>query len=321
MTTAPAVAMVLALLLAPARDAIAGQGRLSLSGFLDIGVVRDGAGTWQVGPIQRSYIVLAGAEPLGDDLHATFRLGHRFETDTGAIEGNGKPLWHDSATVGVSGRFGSVQLGRRMDALYANDWVFDPWHCYDRVASPAWSLWRHNFASDPKGNAGMPEWGRLNNGIFYDSAPLGGVSLHFSGSPEFSAGDRAKAMMTALKYQGSRVVALAARGRNSAGERAGFLGLKLMYPVLSVMAARDIGTSGAARSTALTLGATYVAGDLTFRLGTGRVSSDGAVRQTMLAIGASRQLSKRFGWYVDAARKRYPTHSARTFGIGMTQRF
>jgi hypothetical protein len=61
---------------------------------------------------------------------------------------------HDDATVGISGKFGALQADPRMDALYANDRIFARWNCDDRIASPAWDLWRHNFASDPKAKLG-----------------------------------------------------------------------------------------------------------------------------------------------------------------------
>ena len=92
MSLRPALAMALACCCAA--DGAKAQSQLSISGLVDIGVYRDTAGTWNVGPIQRSNITFAGVEDLGGGLAATFTLNHRFETDTGQTEKVGKPFFH-----------------------------------------------------------------------------------------------------------------------------------------------------------------------------------------------------------------------------------
>lgn len=312
----------LAWLLALAPAAAWCQEGVAVSGFIDVGIYRDIDKTWQVGPIQRSNLAFSGREALGDGLVLTFRLSTRFETDTGRIEESNKPFWHDEATIGLSGKFGSVQVGRRMDALYANDWIFDPWNYYDRIASPGWDLWRHNFASDPTANHGdTPDWGRLNNGIFYDSADMGGFTLHVSGSPESSPGDRKKALMTALRYQHPNGAAMLARGRNSAGDTDSFVGLKLIRSGFSLMGAYDVSKSGVSTAKALTFGASMTARQTTYRAGVGRVDVDGIRREKMLGLGVKQALSKRTSLYADFARKAFPARTASTYGIGVVHTF
>ncbi|MBD8528938.1 MULTISPECIES: porin [unclassified Massilia] len=310
----------LACALAPA--AAWGQGGVKVSGFIDAGIYRDIDQAWKVGPIQRSNLAFSGGEDLGGGVAFTFRLSTRFETDTGTLEESNKPLWHDEATVGLTGAFGSIQVGRRMDALYANDWIFDPWNYYDRIASPGWDLWRRNFASDPTANrGGTPDWGRLNNGIFYDSPDLAGFTLHLSGSPESAPGDRNKALMTALRYQHANGAAMIARGRNSAGDTVSFVGLKLIRSAWSVMGGYDLSKSGASTARALTLGASVNVGPMTYRAGVGRVDVDGVREEKMLGLGVKRALSKRTSVYADFARKVYPARAASTYGVGMVHTF
>ena len=130
----------------------AAQSNVTISGSLDIGVFRDTAGVKNVGTIQRSHLQFAGSEDLGDGLAATFRLRHRLDLDTGTPEGNGsKPFWHGESTVGLRGGFGALRLGRALDAIQSQDWAFDPWENYDRIASPAWDLWHWNYSADPVG--------------------------------------------------------------------------------------------------------------------------------------------------------------------------
>lgn len=195
-------ALILGLVAAPAHA----QSSVSISGSIDIGIYRDTNKVWNVGPIQRSNIAFSGQEDLGNGLAATFNLSQRFDPDTGALEGTpNKPLFHGESTIGLKGDFGSLKLGRRLDAMYNNDWDFDPWYYFDRVASPAWDLWHYNFPSDPKDNNGTPDYGRLNNGIFYDSPVFGGVSIHLSGSPETPTGDKNKPYTAAVKYANEAV--------------------------------------------------------------------------------------------------------------------
>lgn len=298
-----------------------GHEGVTVSGFIDAGIYRDIDKTWQVGPIQRSNLAFSGREDLGG-VAVTFRLSTRFESDTGALEESNKPFWHDEATIGIIGKFGSLQVGRRMDALYAHDWIFDPWNYYDRIASPGWDLWRHNFASDPRANrGGTPDWGRLNNGIFYDSPDVGGFTLHLSGSPESSPGDRKKALMSSVRYQSPHGAAMIARGRNSAGDTDSFVGLKLIRGGVSVMGALDLSKSGSSTAKALTLGASYVVGRTTFRAGAGRVDVDGIRKEKMLGLGVKQALSKRTSLYADFARKAYPARTASTYGVGMVHTF
>jgi len=298
------------------------QAGVTVSGFIDAGVYRDIDKGWKVGPIQRSNLAFSGVEDLGNGIAFTFRLSTRFETDTGAVEESNKPLWHDEATMGLSGKFGSLQVGRRMDVLYANDWIFDPWNYYDRIASPAWDLWHYNFASDPSANrGGTPDWGRLNNGIFYDSPSLAGFTLHVSGSPESSPGDRRKALMTALRYQHANGAAMLAHGHNSAGDTDSFVGLKLIVSRFGVMGGYDVSKSGTSTAKGWSLGASMRVGQTTLRAGAGRLDVDGIRKEKMLGLGIKQALSKRTSLYADFARKVYPARTASTYGAGMVHTF
>lgn len=297
------------------------QSSVKISGYLDIGIYRDTAKTWQVGSIQRSNIQFSGVEDLGGGLAATFNLSHRFNPDTGANESATKPFFHGESTVGLKGAFGSVQVGRRLDAMYANDWEFDPWYNFDRVASPAWDLWHYNFPSDPTGNSGTAEYGRLNNGIFYDSPSFGGFSAHLSGSPETAPGSTNKPYTAALRYSGGMFAAMVAHGKNSAGNTDTFAGLKATISNASLMGAYDVSRAGPSKAKSATLGATYAIGQTTLRAGWGQVDVDGVKAEKVAGLGAVYALSKRTSVYADFAHKRFPTSSANTYGVGLAHSF
>lgn len=297
------------------------QSSVTISGLVDIGIFRDTNSVWNVAPIQRSNIAFSGTEDLGGGLAATFKLSHRFDTSTGANEGGGKPFWHGESTVGMKGSFGSVQFGRRLDAMYSNDWEFDPWYYFDRIASPAWDLWHYNFPSDPKGNSGTPDFGRLNNGIFYDSPTFGGATVHLSTSPEKQPGDLNRPVTAAVKYKRGFFSGMIARGRNSAGNTDTYIGLRANLDKLSVMGAHDVSKAAPSTAKATTVGVSYALGQAELRAGWGQVDVDGVKAEKVLGLGAVYHLSKRTNIYADIARKTFPTSSANTYGVGVAHSF
>lgn len=296
------------------------QSSVSISGMIDIGLYRDVNHTTNIGSIQRSNIAFSGVEDLGGGYGVTFKLSHRFNPDTGDNESTTKPFFHGESTVGLKGPFGSVQFGRRLDAMYNNDWQFDPWDYFDRIASPAWDLWHYNFPSDPKGNAGTAEYGRLNNGIFYDSPTFGGVAIHLSGSPE-TTGTGRKPFTAALTYNTDAVAAMVAHGKNSDGNTDTFLGLRGNLGKLSVMGAYDVSKAGTSTAKTSTLGATYALDVATLRAGVGQVDVDGVKAEKVVGIGAIRYLSKRTSIYADFAHKTFQTFSGNTYGLGVAHSF
>lgn len=297
------------------------QSSVKISGYLDVGVYRDTSHVWNVGPIQRSNIAFSGSEDLGHGLSATFMLSTRFDTGTGALESATKPFWHGESTVGLKGAFGSVQFGRRLDATYAQDWQFDPWYYFDRIASPAWDLWHYNFPSDPRGNSGTAEYGRLNNGIFYDSPTFAGFAVHLSGSPETVPGDSKKPLSGSLTYNSERFAAMASHGRNSAGNTDNFFGAKATFSPLSIMAAYNVSKAGASKAKALTTGVEYTIGAVTLKGGWGKVEVDGTTAGKVTGAGASYALSKRTAVYADFGHKKFANDSANTYGVGVAHSF
>lgn len=302
-------------------DALAQSSGITMSGVLDTGIYRDAARVWQVGPIQRSHLRLDGIEDLGDGLSATFALSHRFDSGDGRLESATKPFWYGESTVGLKGGFGSVQVGRRLDALYSLDWEFDPWANYDRVSSPAWDLWHTRYPSDPRGNNGSVEYGRLNNGVFFDSAPVAGFSAHLSGGVDREPGDTGRARGAAVRYADGGFSGVLARQINSRGDTVSFLGLKQAFGDLALMGVVDVSKSEGSTARALTLGATYAWGRTTLKAGWGRLRVDGRSAETMLGLGASHALSKRTSVYADLAFKRIAGRDVTLPGVGVMHAF
>ena len=330
MINRPALSALLALsVLASAPASVFAQSNVAISGFLDVGVFRGFDKTKNVGTIQRSNLAFSGSEDLGDGLAATFKLSTRMDLDTGTTEGVGKkPFWQGESTVGLKGGFGAVRLGRALDVVYANDWAYDPWYNFNRIASPAWQLWHYNYASDRTSNTGSAEYGRLANGVFYDSPTFGGFAAHLSGayensdtSPGAGTGNNFGA---SLNYDKGPVSAMLAHSKNSNGDTVTFAGGKYTIDSLQLMGAYDTSTFAAAvdsKAKVLTLGAIYSVGLTALKLGWGRLDLDGA-KTDFVGLGADYLLSKRTTLYVSAGHNDPKGgHATSAYGAGISHSF
>lgn len=295
------------------------QSNVNISGTLDVGVYRDTADTWNVGTIGRSHLQFAGTEDLGNGLAATFKLRTRFDIDTGATEGAGsKPFWHGESTVGLKGGFGALRFGRALDAIQGQDWAFDPWENYDRIASPAWDLWHWNYSADPHGGGS----GRVANAIFYDAPTLMNTAVHLSFSPETQSGDLHRTAAASAVYAAGPLKALLGYGRNSAGATDGSLGLRGNLGALSLMGLYNVSRLNGSKAKATTLGAEYSIGQVSLKGGWGQVDVDGIKEEKIASVGAAYALSKRTSVLADLASKRFPgTGSKSTYGLGVTHSF
>lgn len=304
------------------------QSSISISGLIDIGVYRGFDKMKNIGTIQRSNIAFSGSEDLGGGLAATFKLSHRFDADTGQPEGAGsKPFWQGESTVGLKGGWGSVRLGRALDAVWANDWAYDPWYNFNRIASPAWQYWHFNYSSDRTSNNGSAEFGRLSNGVFYDSPGFGGFAFHFSGAFEDSAGAGGGTGNNAglsLNYDQGPISLMLAHSKNSSDDTVSFFGAKYSFGDLSLMGAYDRSKFEAASDSVAkvyTLGATYKIGVAELKAGYGRLDVDGA-KSKFFGLGGDYWLSKRTSLYVSAGHNKPNAGDDTTaYGVGIAHSF
>lgn len=310
-----------------ASPAVAQNGSgVSISGFLDAGVFRSFDKVNQLGTIQRSNLAFSGVEDLGGGLKATFRLSTRFDVGDGMGEDAGrKPFWHDESTVGIVGDFGKVRLGRALSALWANDWAFDPWSNNNRVASPAWYYWHPLTPTDRASNNGFAEYGRVNNGVFYDSPMVGGFTLHLSAATERTTaeGRDGRGYSASLNYAQDALSGMLAYERNGSGDRAAFVAGKYQFGKAAVMAAYDDSRMAdhGDRSRAFTLGGTYQVNAITLKAGYGRQRYNGDTHQ-FVSLGADYALSKRTTLFASLGHQRPDHEGSRTaFGVGMSHAF
>ena len=77
------------------------------------------------GGFNSSRLGFNGVEELGAGLRANFWLEHGFNVDTGSVSDAAR-FWNRRATVGLSGGFGEVRLGRDFTPTYTTFSNFDP---------------------------------------------------------------------------------------------------------------------------------------------------------------------------------------------------
>ena len=336
----PILALCILAAASPAVHAAASS--VSLYGFLDVGVHDSNRGPAQLGTIQRSYVGLRGEEDLGAGLAATFNLQHRFDVDTGLAEASGaQPFFYGESTVGLRGDFGAVRLGRALTPMWAQDWAFDPWANFDRIASPAWQIFHPSYRSDPHHNGAIGDYSRLNNGVFYDSPALHGLTVHAAlgaekdPTPDANGlADSARPLGASLNYARGPFAAMLAGERNSAGDRTWFAGTSYRMGATTLMgsysrtslSAESLAFLGdrSARRRALTLGLTHVIGANTWKLGWGRdFEGYGTAGATNYAgVGVGHALSKRTTVYADMGLAD-PANAQRTtrWGVGISHAF
>lgn len=107
---------------------------------------------------------MKGAEDLGGGLKANFVLESGFNVDTGSAADSTR-LFNRRATVGLSGAFGAVDLGRNYTA-------------YDALRGATNNQYDSNFATTATvWNNGVRDYAnRIDNSIAYTSPSFGGIS-------------------------------------------------------------------------------------------------------------------------------------------------
>jgi predicted porin len=153
-------------------SAASAQSSVTLSGMVDMGVIRRGTATgydWTTGGSQSGYnnFTLSGREDLGGGMFAFFTLNHRFRLNDGtinsAVNNTNSPTFYRNTAVGLGGAFGDIRLGRILMPLQDMNGGFDP------------------FLTGTVGSVhsgGISATIRANNAIYYRSPNMGGLTVH-----------------------------------------------------------------------------------------------------------------------------------------------
>ncbi|MFN7122966.1 MAG: porin [Hydrogenophaga sp.] len=178
---------LIALAAVAATGAAFAQSSVTLDGVVELGVVNPaGANT----PTRldaangASQIRFRGTEDLGGGLKANFVLAQRLSLESGGNDGgaNGRPTFQGESTVGLSGGFGSIKLGRALTALQGPINATDPWGTLQQANT---AILPNGYYTEPTGNVDGSGLGRTD-GIFYNSPNFSGFSFAATVGPKFS---------------------------------------------------------------------------------------------------------------------------------------
>jgi len=295
------------------------------------GVVDIGAGRYQLAgrpsdnqvvasPLITSRLGFVGTEDLGGGLRANFFLTHMMRPDTGESgRFPGDVFWSSRATVGLSGRFGQVNLGRMNSPLFFTLLKFDP-----HELAPAAPTFMQTYPGGQPLPAPMavPD-SAINNSVQYSSPVFAGfsASLH-AGTAEIPGTHKGRFGYSANYSGKSLSVAVAGEALSApivAGEtRQNALAGAVSYDLQSLKVAgiyqRYEQKSLGNEYRVLTLGATVPFGVHKLIASWGRTDLDQAtgsdVRRTGLAITYDHFLSKRTDIYIHALKDRLSTASS-----------
>lgn len=154
------------------------QSSVSLTGNVNLGVVKNtGASAKLDASNGASQIIFKGTEDLGGGLRANFTLAQRLSLESGNNDGtlNQRATFQGESTVGLSGNFGVVKLGRSLTAFQGPSNSTDPW---GTLTAGSTANIASGYSTDPRQADGAGA-GRTD-AITYATPVFGGFSAAFS---------------------------------------------------------------------------------------------------------------------------------------------
>jgi predicted porin len=154
------------------------QSTVSISGRIDLGVVKTkGASAKLDATNGASQIRFAGTEDLGGGLKANFVLAQRFSPESGLADGTTqRPTFQGESTVGLSGGFGAIKVGRSLTAFQGPVNGTDP---YGTLTQASTAVLTTGYATDIDFGASGSGAGRTD-AISYNSPSINGFNVGVS---------------------------------------------------------------------------------------------------------------------------------------------
>lgn len=300
-------------MLATVGGTVQAQSAVTVYGLLDLGLVHESGGAagaaWKMesGVTAGSRIGFKGNEDLGGGLSAHFQVESGVAADTGGLNQGGLTFGRQSY-VGLTGGFGTVNLGRQYNPLDIAKATVDP------------------FGEGHEGSAtnliGYPT--RMNNAIYYTSPSIGGVTGEIAYGMGEVAGNSAanRQLGLSMSYtQGPLYVALAHHSINdvtgSNSNKITFLGGTYNFGLATVALAFDVNRDGGAIDANDTLvGVTVPLGVGSVMASYIRHNDKTALNQdaNQVAVGYTYNLSKRTMLYTSYGRISNSNGAAFTVG-------
>lgn len=279
------------------------QSSVTVFGTLDVSlrsVTNDGSTMRQMGNSGYSAGALGfrGVEDLGDGLAANFWLEGSVGTPTGTM-GGGSKFFDRRSTVGLSGKFGEVRLGRDLNPSYLNLGTFD---AFGNLGIGA-NYWLYQGAL----GSGVNTLVRTDNAVsYFTPANLGGFYAHVSAAP--GQGTPGNYKSARVGYSNDKLNVAAAVGVTGTASGNDFklanVGASYDFGMVKVLGIYNQETYGTLKQNLAGVGALVPVGDFwQIRASAQRATAAGAPFEgNMYALGGVYLLSKRTAFYGTASR-------------------
>lgn len=313
---------------------------MTLSGTVDVGIINPiGAQKARVDQSGNgaNQIVFSGSEDLGGGLKANFRLAQRFSPESGLNDGSSanRPAFQGESTVGLSGGFGAVKIGRSLTALQGPVNSTDPWGTLQQgtltVLTTGYATDIDNVAYGAEGAVVATGAGAgRTDAVSYTSPSFSGftasVSLGLKDSQSSGSVVTGAKNLTSLwaSYANGPVMVGAGTEQNRTGDK-----------VTAILATYDLGVAkigagygvvdtvaSAADRKSYNIMVTAPFGAVTLKAGYGQSKLDGAVASVKkTGIGADYALSKRTTLYTSFGSDAAQTTDKTGFDFGIRHNF
>ena len=123
--------ILLAMLMMASTCAVQAQSSVVISGYMDLGFYKPtGTNKARIDSVNANNgLKFSGVEDLGGGNKAIFTLENKFSPESGGMDGsnNGRPFFQGESTLGLSGGFGSLRIGRAVTPAGLFLSLADPW--------------------------------------------------------------------------------------------------------------------------------------------------------------------------------------------------
>jgi predicted porin len=319
------------------------QSSVQIYGTIDAGLGKATGSTTAVTKRDNNKLGFKGTEDLGNGLKAIFQLEIRYESDTGTLESNSRPLFQGQSRVGLQGNFGTVRLGRGLTAFQEASTAFEPWSGMPTKAGFQTDITVAAYTSDPLSATGNSQ-NRFSNAVFYNSPVFSGFQFNATVAAKEANGNVAvpatasnyfvpanavpasNPYSMSATYNYGQFAGMAAYERN--GLQAKLWSVAASFnPVteLKLMASYQHQDNSNFKITntdtkAWLVGANYDVGPGKIRAGYGQKTPDGVTKTKQASLGYDYNLSKRTYLYADISNRKADV-SQTYIGLGVHHNF
>ena len=309
------------------------QSSVVIYGSLDAGMIKRTDSSMTIGKRLNNTLGFKGTEDLGNGLKAIFQLEMRYEPDTGTLESSTRPLFQGQSRVGLTGKFGTLRVGRGLTAFQESSIAYEPFHGIPSPAGFQADLTVAGYTSDPLSPTGNSA-NRFSNAVWYNSPEFMGIQINTTiatkernGSaalngrfapvagplqPQYPVDAAASAnpySISATWKNGPGSLMLAAERNAVESTVKQFAGYVMVMPETKLMFSITRQDQSHTRlfnqnTKAWVLGANHTIGAGKFLAGIGTKTTDGLTKVKQMTLGYEYSLSKRTYLYADVSTKK-----------------